>query len=85
MIKARRIKKNKMANQILKTVYFDADLDHALMCKAFDMRRQRNDLVNEYVRIGMNVGLDGLKHQAEIEKLQGQIETLLNTIEKLVG
>jgi hypothetical protein len=79
--------KNKMANQVLRTIYIDPALDNILRTEAFDTRTSKNDLINEYLFLGIQAkkaGSNLLKDQKTINELMVQIETLLNTIEKLV-
>jgi hypothetical protein len=79
---------NNMANQVLTTVYLDPNIDQQLRIEAFDTRRNKNTLINDYIFLGMQAkhgGTQQLKDQKIIDELTVQIETLLNTIEKLVG
>jgi len=76
-----------MSNQVLSTVYLDPNIDRQLRIDAFDTRTNRNVLVNEYILLGMQAkqaGSQHLKDKKSINDLADQLETLLNTIEKLV-
>ncbi|MFM0165896.1 hypothetical protein PQR39_36370 [Paraburkholderia sediminicola] len=42
-------------NLVLRTVYIDPEVDDELRNEAFDLRTSKNDLLRQYLRIGMQV------------------------------
>jgi len=44
-----------MANLVLRTMYIDPDVDDELRTEAFDTRTSKNDLLRQYLKLGMEV------------------------------